>query len=197
MIVQNFYPILAYLAGSVPFGLIISKIFGDGKLHERGSKNIGATNAFRTQGKVIGMLTLLLDFLKGFVPCYFFKTESDCLNLLILIAPVIGHIFPIWLKFKGGKGIAAYFGVLCALSQIVCYGTALIWAATFFITRISAVASLVSIVSSLIIFNYARIALCLNFINQSYALMGLVILIIVKHKENIKRLMKKEPPIQV
>jgi glycerol-3-phosphate acyltransferase PlsY len=189
---QNFYPVLAYLSGAIPFGLILSKIFGDGKLMESGSKNIGATNAFRTQGKTIGILTFLLDFLKGFAPCYLLKTECDCLNLLILIAPVVGHIFPIWLKFRGGKGIAAYFGILGALSPITCFGTVLIWAAIFFITKISAMASLVSVVSSLIIFNYVRIALCLNFINQLYALMGLVVLIVIKHKENIKRLMEKE-----
>ena len=189
---QYFYPIIAYLLGAIPFGLILSKIFGDGKLTESGSKNIGATNAFRTQGKMIGAATLFFDFLKGFIPCYFLKTENGCLSLLILVAPVVGHIFPIWLKFRGGKGVATYFGVLDALSPIVCVGSMLMWGVTFLITRVSAVASLVSIILSLMILNYARIALCLNFINQLHALIGLVVLIIIRHSENIKRLMKKE-----
>ncbi|MDR1982920.1 MAG: glycerol-3-phosphate 1-O-acyltransferase PlsY [Holosporaceae bacterium] len=189
---RYFYPLLAYLLGSIPFGLILSKMFGDGKLRERGSKNIGATNAFRTQGKIIGTITFLLDFLKGFVPCYFLKTDSEILNLLVLAAPIVGHMFPIWLKFKGGKGIASYFGTLCALSPFTCFGTALIWISMFCITRVSAVAGLLSVISSLIIFNYTRISLCLGFINQLYVLMGLAVLIIVKHHENIRQLFKKE-----
>ncbi|MDR2724392.1 MAG: glycerol-3-phosphate 1-O-acyltransferase PlsY [Holosporaceae bacterium] len=191
-VMQNFYPIFAYLFGAIPFGPIFSHMFGNGKLRESGSKNVGATNAFRTQGKAIGIMTLLFDFIKGFIPCFFFKTECNCLNLLILVAPVLGHIFSIWLKFKGGKGIATYFGVLCALSPLVCLGTALMWSIVFIITKISAVAGLVSIVSSLIIFNYAGTALYLDFINQLYALIGMVVLIIIRHSENIKRLMKKE-----
>jgi glycerol-3-phosphate acyltransferase PlsY len=192
---NNFYPLLAYLLGSIPFGLILSKIFGDGKLRERGSKNIGATNSFRTQGKTIGTATFLLDFLKGFIPYYFLKTDSEILNLFLLAAPVVGHIFPVWLNFNGGKGIATYFGVLCALSPFVCFGTAIIWISMFCITKISAVASLLSVLSSLIICNYTRISLCLDFINQLYVLTGLAVLIILRHHENIKQLIgKKQHP---
>jgi glycerol-3-phosphate acyltransferase PlsY len=167
-------------------------MFGDGRLRESGSKNIGATNAFRTQGKWVGALTFLADFLKGYFPYYFWKTECDGLNLLLLVAPIVGHIFPIWLKFKGGKGVATYFGMLGALNPIACFGTAFIWIAMFVITKISAAASLISIASSLIILNYVRITLYLNFINQLYALIAVVVLIIIRHRENIKLLMKKE-----
>ncbi|MDR0580772.1 MAG: glycerol-3-phosphate 1-O-acyltransferase PlsY [Holosporaceae bacterium] len=188
---KNLYPILAYLLGAIPFGLIFSKMFGDGKLRESGSKNIGATNAFRTQGRMIGALTLLADFLKGYLPYHFWKTECDGLNLLLFVAPIVGHIFPIWLKFKGGKGVATYFGMLGALSPTTCFGTAFIWMGIFVITKISAVASLISVASSLIILNYVRITLCLNFINQLYALIGVAVLITVKHRENIKLLIKR------
>jgi glycerol-3-phosphate acyltransferase PlsY len=112
--------------------------------------------------------------------------------LLILAAPVIGHMFPVWLKFRGGKGIATYFGILGALSPIVCLGTLLIWVAMFFIIRISAAAGLLSVTTSLVIFNYARISIFCDFVNLLYFLMGLVVLIFIKHRENIKQFLKKE-----
>ncbi|MDR2781728.1 MAG: glycerol-3-phosphate 1-O-acyltransferase PlsY [Holosporaceae bacterium] len=189
---ENFYPVIAYFLGSIPFGLILSHLFGDGKIMEKGSRNIGATNAMRTQGKVIGVSTFLLDFSKGFVACFFLKTESESLNLLILAAPVIGHMFSIWLKFRGGKGIATYFGVLAALNPLVCFGTVLVWRVMFFITKTSAAAGLLSVTSSLVIFNHARISLCLDFVNHMYVLMALVVLIFIKHHENIKRFIKNE-----
>jgi glycerol-3-phosphate acyltransferase PlsY len=186
------YPVLSYLSGSIPFGLVLSRLFGDGKLTERGSKNIGATNVLRTQGKLLGISTFLLDFLKGFAAYSLLKTQSESLNLLILAAPVIGHMFSVWLKFRGGKGIATYFGILAALNPFVCFGTLLIWAAMFFITRVSAAAGLLSVTSSLIIFNYARISLCLDFLNHLYVLMALVVLIFIKHHENIKQFIENE-----
>jgi glycerol-3-phosphate acyltransferase PlsY len=180
-----------YILGSIPFGVIFSNILGNGKLRETGSKNIGATNAFRTQGKIVGILTLVMDFLKGFVPYYFLETENEILNSFILAAPVIGHMFPIWLKFKGGKGIATYLGCLCALSPIVGFYTIITWIMMFLILKISAAAGLISVVTSLLIFDYARTALCWDFINQLYALIGLVVLIFVKHSENINRLIRR------
>jgi glycerol-3-phosphate acyltransferase PlsY len=189
---EFFYLAVSYLSGAIPFGLILSRLFGDGKLTEKGSRNIGATNAMRTQGKFIGISTFLLDFLKGFVPYSLLRTQSEPLDLLILAAPVIGHMFPVWLKFHGGKGIATYFGILAALNPFVCFGTLLVWTAMFLITRISAAAGLLSVTSSLIIFNYARVSLCLDFLNHLYVLIGLVVLIFIKHHENIKQFVGKE-----
>jgi glycerol-3-phosphate acyltransferase PlsY len=183
------------MLGSIPFGVIFSNILGNGKLRETGSKNIGATNAFRTQGKIVGTLTFIMDFLKGFVPYYFLETENGILNSFILAAPIIGHMFPIWLKFKGGKGIATYFGGLCALSPLVGFYTIFIWVVVFSILRISAAAGLISVTTSLIIFDYARTALCWDFVNQLYALIGLVVLIFVKHNENIKRFIEKRKEV--
>ena len=119
------YPLISYLSGSIPFGLILSNLFGNGKLRELGSKNIGATNVLRTQGKLLGALTLLFDFSKAFLPCYFLKTDNEFVNMLILAAPAIGHMFSIWLKFQGGNGVATYFGLLCAIDIHNCNNLAL------------------------------------------------------------------------
>jgi glycerol-3-phosphate acyltransferase PlsY len=100
-------------------------------------------------------------------------------------------MFPIWLKFKGGKGIATYLGVLYALSPFVGGGTTVIWLCMFRILRISAAAGIISVVTSLVIFNYTRIAMCWDFLNHLYVLIGLVALIIAKHYDNLKRMMEK------
>lgn len=186
------YPLIAYLSGSIPFGLILSKLFGDGKIREVGSKNIGATNVFRTQGKLLGVLTLILDFSKAFLPCCFLKTDCEFSNLLILAAPAIGHIFPTWLRFKGGKGVATYFGMFCALDAYACLIAAMIWAFMFFIFRISSIACLISIVCSCGIFAYIKYLKHLEFFNQMCVLIILTVFIIAKHHENIKRLLNNK-----
>ena len=188
------YPLIAYLFGSIPFGLILSNLFGNGKLRELGSKNIGATNVLRTQGKLLGALTLLFDFSKAFLPCYFLKTDCEYTNMLILSAPAIGHMFPIWLKFKGGKGVAAYFGSLCALDIHTCLITAIIWLCVFFICRISSIACLSSIVFSCGVFAYIRHLKHLEFFNQLCVLIILAVFIVARHHENIKRLLSDEEP---
>ena len=196
-----FYPIIAYLLGSIPFGLILSNIFGNGQLRESGSKNIGATNVLRTQGKLLGLCTLLLDFSKAFVPCYFFantnsefaNTGSEIINLLVLAAPAIGHMFPIWLKFRGGKGVATYFGILGALDIYVFFGTVLAWVIIFAISRISSVACLSSILFSCGLFPYVMKNIRhLEFFNQLCVLILLAVIIFVKHHENIKRLISNK-----
>ena len=136
---QYLYPLLAYFLGSIPFGLIFSELFGSGGLREKGSKNIGSTNVLRTQGKLLGAMTLVCDFSKAFIPCYFFDAGDLVCNLLILVAPTIGHMFPIWLKFKGGKGVATFLGTIGAISWAVLLGAGLIWGAVFAACRISSV----------------------------------------------------------
>lgn len=188
-----YYPVIAYLLGSIPFGLILSNIFGDGRLRESGSKNIGATNVLRTQGKFLGLCTLLLDFSKSFIPCCFFMhTDSEIVNLLVLAAPAIGHMFPIWLKFRGGKGVATYFGILGALDIHVFVGTVLAWVVIFAISRISSVACLSSILFSCGLFPYVRNQEHLEFFNQLCVLILLAAIIFVKHHENIKRLISNK-----
>ncbi|MDR3187537.1 MAG: glycerol-3-phosphate 1-O-acyltransferase PlsY [Holosporaceae bacterium] len=189
---QYFYPLLAYMLGSIPFGVILSNLFGKGKLRKTGSKNIGATNVLRTQGKLLGALTFGMDFLKGFGACYFLRGSDEILNLMTIAAPVLGHIFPVWLKFKGGKGISTYFGVLCATNIFTFWSVLAIWLVTFFSVKISSVAGLVSVFAGLFIFGYVGHALCLDFVNQLYVLIALVVLIFFRHQENLKRLLKKK-----
>lgn len=183
------YPLVAYLLGSIHFGLILSNIFGDGKLRERGSRNVGATNVLRTQGKLLGALTLILDFFKSFLPCYFLKTDCEIVNLIILTAPAIGHMFSIWMKFKGGKGVASYFGALCAIDFLTFAITGAIWICIFIISRISSLACLISINLSCIIFAFIKYWMNLHFFNQLCVLIPLAVFINIKHKENIKRLL--------
>ena len=188
---QYLYPVLAYLLGSVPFGLILSKLFGNGKLRESGSKNIGATNVMRTQGKVLGFLTFFLDFAKGAIAIYFFQPDHELVRLVVIAAPVAGHMFPVWLNFKGGKGIATYFGILCALNMYVFFATALVWSFVFAISKTSSIAGLTSVILSSVIFFFAEHKCNLVFFNQLCVLIVLIVVIIVKHHDNIKRLIKK------
>lgn len=180
---QYLYPLLAYLLGSIPFGLIFSELFGPGGLREKGSGNIGSTNVLRTQGKLLGAMTLVCDFSKAFIPCYFFDSGDLVCNLLILIAPTIGHMFPIWLKFKGGKGVATFLGTIGAISWFVLLGAALIWGAVFLACRISSVSCLIAVSSSLLVYRYVQ-----NNVFIMGALIFLVILIFIKHKDNLIRL---------
>jgi len=188
---QYLFPLFAYLLGSIPFGLILSKFFGDGKLRESGSKNIGATNVMRTQGKTLGALTFFLDFAKGFLACYFLQTDHEIVNLLVVAAPVMGHMFPVWLKFKGGKGVATYFGILCALNVYVFLGAIIVWGLAFAISKTSSIAGLASVILSCVIFFFVQHESNSDFLNQFYVLMILVMVIVAKHHENIKRLITK------
>lgn len=180
---QYLYPLLSYLLGSVPFGLIFSELWGSGGLREKGSGNIGSTNVLRTQGKLLGALTLICDFSKAFVPCYFLEANNPISNLLILVAPTIGHMFPIWLKFNGGKGVATFLGTIGAISWAVLLGTGLIWGVIFAICRISSVSCLIAVSSSLFLYRYVQ-----NDVFIMGALIFLVILIFIRHKDNLIRL---------
>ena len=184
--------ILAYLLGSIPFGLLLSEAFGNGKLRESGSKNIGATNVLRTQGKFLGFLTFLLDFLKGALACWLLFTEDININLFIIAAPVIGHMFPIWLKFKGGKGIATYFGVLLAIDPIVFFSTVSVWILVFLAMRISSLAGILSSASSLLMYSVLKYISHQEIMPVIAVLSALVIIILIKHKANIIRLLKNE-----
>ena len=184
--------ILAYLLGSIPFGLLLSEAFGNGKLRESGSKNIGATNVLRTQGKFLGFLTFLLDFLKGALACWLLFTEDINTNLFIIAAPVIGHMFPIWLKFKGGKGIATYFGVLLAIDPIVFFSTVSVWILVFLAMRISSLAGILSSASSLLMYSVLKYISHQEIMPVIAVLSDLVIIILIKHKANIIRLLKNE-----
>ena len=178
--------ISSYALGSIPFGLILTKIFINKDLRKIGSKNIGATNVLRTGNKSIAILTLLLDILKGSTAVLI--TEVYFSNLIFLsgLAVFLGHIFPVWLKFNGGKGVATYLGILLILSLklglIFCFS----WILIAFITKYS---SLSSIISSLIIFIISFLEN--NFEINSYLFITFVI-VLYTHRQNIIRLKNKE-----
>ena len=175
----------SYLLGSIPFGLVLTKIFLKKDIREIGSGNIGTTNVLRTGKKSLAVATLLLDLLKGYFSIIITFTYFENLISYSALICFIGHIFPIWLKFKGGKGVATYLGVILALSYKFFLIFGITWLILSFLFRY---ASLSSIVSSLIVFVYSYF-----FINNfSLILFIFFVIIIYTHRENIVRLKNSE-----
>ena len=178
--------IISYLMGSIPFGLILTKIFLKKDIREIGSGNIGATNALRTGNKPIGYSTLILDVLKAVIPVLYVKINfPDAVYISALFA-FIGHVFPVWLKFKGGKGVATYVGILFSLNIIYGLVFGICWLIIFFISKYS---SLASLIGSLSIPVYILI---LEGLENVFFYVIMFILIFFTHRENIKRLKNKE-----
>ena len=185
MTVVIFVIFLGYFSGSIPFGLLLSILLKKKDPRNLGSKNIGATNITRTNGWKLGFLTLTLDILKSFIPvkiCYIFY--PDYLSL-VSISVFLGHLFPFWLKFRGGKGIAVLIGILFGFSYL--YGTfyLLSWLLIAYIFKYS---SLAAIFSSISIYSFVLIQ---GDINYSWLILFFNVLIFFKHKENIIRLFNK------
>ena len=178
--------IASYLMGSVPFGLILTKIFLKKDIREIGSGNIGATNALRTGNKLIGYSTLLLDIAKAIIPVIYVKINYPDLIYIASLSAFLGHVFPIWLKFKGGKGVATYVGILCSINIILGLIFVASWALIFLLFRYS---SLSSIIGSLSVPIYILIT---SQINDAIFFAIMFILIFFTHRENIKRLKNKE-----
>jgi glycerol-3-phosphate acyltransferase PlsY len=176
--------IVSYLFGSIPVGLLLSNYLGYGDIRKKGSGNIGATNALRVGGKKLGIATLILDCVKGILPLLIFKyCDFDDHKLALSgFCVVIGHIYPVWLKFQGGKGVATTFAVLLILTPYVAFVFALAWSFIFFIMRIVSVASLVAMLT-------AAIA-SLWFTKTPYFVMTACMLLCIfyRHQENIDRL---------
>ena len=178
--------IVSYLMGSIPFGFILTKFFLKKDIREIGSGNIGATNALRTGNKLIGYSTLLLDVLKAVIPILYVKINFPELIYISALCAFLGHVFPIWLKFKGGKGVATYVGILFSLNIILGLVFGICWLIIFFITKYS---SLASLVGSLSIPLYVLIL----DRTENVLFFGIMfILIFFTHRENIKRLKNKE-----
>ena len=178
--------IISYLMGSIPFGLILTKVFLKKDIREIGSGNIGATNALRTGNKLIGYSTLILDVLKAVIPVLYVKINLPDAVYISALCAFIGHVFPVWLKFKGGKGVAAYVGILFSLNIIFGLVFGVCWLITFFISKYS---SLASLVGSLSIPVYILI---LQGLENIFFYVIMFILIFFTHRENIKRLKNKE-----
>ena len=178
--------IISYLLGSIPFGLILTKIFLKKDIRDIGSGNIGATNALRTGNKTVGYLTLILDIFKAVIPVLYIKFKFPELVYISSLSVFIGHVFPIWLKFKGGKGVATYVGILFSINYIFGIVFGFSWLIIFFISKYS---SLGSILSSLTIPIF--IFLNSNYENE-YFFIIMFVLILYTHRENVKRLINKE-----
>jgi len=178
------------MIGSIPFGVIVAKARGI-DLRSVGSRNIGATNVLRTLGRLPAIITLLGDSLKGAIAVLLCRAigEGELWEGITGISVILGHIYPIFLSFKGGKGVATAFGVLAVYSPQVAIITLIIWLAVAFSTRYSSLGAIVAYGALPIIF----LLLDAHMINITFAIV-IALLIILKHRENIKRLLEKREP---
>jgi acyl phosphate:glycerol-3-phosphate acyltransferase len=175
----------AYLIGSIPFGFILTKTFLKKDIRSIGSGNIGATNVLRTGNKLIGFTTLLLDVSKAILTVTFIKYNYPDYIYIASLSVFLGHVFPLWLKFKGGKGVATYVGILFSINLFFGFIFTISWMIIFLISKYS---SLSSITASLILPIYIFFFYNYNFI----FFIILFVLIFYTHRENIKRLINKE-----
>ena len=178
-----------YLAGSIPFGILISKILGLGDLRKLGSGNIGATNVLRTGNKLAAFLTLLFDFSKGICAVLIVRQYfgEDAVQVSAFSA-LAGHCFPIWLKFRGGKGVATFLGVTLALFFIAGIICCFVWLLVALVKKMSSLASLTSSASA---------PIAAIFLNQPNAIILLVLMVGIvffRHKQNIDRIIKGVEP---
>ena len=178
--------VICYLMGSIPFGFLLTKIFLNKDIREIGSGNIGATNALRTGNKFIGYATLTLDILKAVIPVLFIKFNFSEYVYIASLCAFLGHVFPVWLKFKGGKGVATYLGILFALK--ISFGLIFIftWLIVFALSKFSSLSSLAASISIPIYL------LVLTQFDQVIFFTIMFVLIFFTHRENIKRLKNKE-----
>ena len=178
--------VVSYLMGSIPFGLILTKIFLNKDIREIGSGNIGATNALRTGNKLIGYSTLILDIAKAIIPVIFVKINYPDLIYIASLCAFLGHVFPIWLKFKGGKGVATYVGILFSINLLLGIIFAASWGIIFLMFRYSSLSSIIGSIS-------IPIYILITDQTSNAIFFGIMfVLIFFTHRENIKRLKNKE-----
>jgi len=178
--------ITSYLMGSIPFGFILTKIFLKKDIREIGSGNIGATNALRTGNKLVGYSTLILDIVKAIIPVIYVKMNYPELIYIASLCAFLGHVFPIWLKFNGGKGVATYVGILFSINILLGLIFVISWGAIFLISRYSSLSSIIGSLSvPLYLFITTEKSSVIFFITM-------FVLIFFTHRENIIRLKNKE-----
>ena len=178
--------ITSYLMGSIPFGFILTKIFLKNDIREIGSGNIGATNALRTGNKLVGYSTLILDIVKAIIPVIYVKMNYPELIYIASLCAFLGHVFPIWLKFNGGKGVATYVGILFSINILLGLIFVISWGVIFLISRYSSLSSIIGSLSiPLYLFITTEKSSVIFFITM-------FVLIFFTHRENIIRLKNKE-----
>ena len=177
--------LVSYLFGSIPFGYLFTKILLKKDIRNVGSGNIGATNVLRTGNKLLGYLTLVLDIAKAVVPVIFIKLNYPDLVYISALCAFLGHLFPIWLKFKGGKGVATLVGILISINIYYALIFGIVWILTFLISKYSSLSSLFASIS---------IPIYLLIIDKGNIIFFIImfVLIFYTHRENIKRLINKE-----
>ena len=172
----------SYLLGSIPFGIFVSKVFGLGNLRDIGSGNIGATNVLRTGNKLAALITLILDGLKGVLVVVVARFISEDAAITASIFVIIGHIYPVWLRFSGGKGVATFIGAILALNFVTGLLVCFIWIIIALIFRYSSLSAIVSSAS-------APIGVFLFYDNEALVVtLFMTVLIWYRHKDNIRRL---------
>lgn len=179
--------VVAYLMGSIPFGLLISFCAGHGDIRKIGSGNIGTTNVLRTGSKLLALITLIADSGKIILAIILAKKLGYNMDYMVASSAFIGHLFPIWLKFKGGKGVASFLGLSLYLFPDVALILVISWGLTFAISRYSSLAAIVACITGIISL-YITSEVNINL----FLVIFLIILILIKHKDNIIRLIKSE-----
>jgi glycerol-3-phosphate acyltransferase PlsY len=178
-----------YLAGSIPFGVIVARLFRLGDLRKIGSGNIGATNVLRTGSKLAALTTLLLDAAKGALPvAIFLSTSGDLAGQAAGLGAFLGHCFPVWLRFRGGKGVSTWLGVMLAIHPLTWVAVCLTWLAAAVVTRISSMGALAAAASGplwLILFGRWEAVLLATILG---------LLVWLRHHANIRRILRGEEP---
>jgi acyl phosphate:glycerol-3-phosphate acyltransferase len=174
--------VIGYLLGSIPFGLLLTRLTGHGDIRRIGSGNIGATNVLRTGSKGLAALTVLLDLAKGTAAVVVARRWGAEAALVAAGCVILGHMFPIWLGFRGGKGVATALGVLIPLAWPVAIVAALLWLAVVFLLHYASLAALVAAVAC------AVVAALIVDQTTAFVIAGIALLIILRHHENIRRL---------
>lgn len=188
-----------YLIAAIPFGVILAKVFAGVDVRKAGSKNIGATNVTRLVGKKLGIITFILDAAKGAVMvviarcCFSQGIETEAFVPLVALIAVLGHVYPIYLNFKGGKGVATSVAVLFAINPVVGLIVVLVWVAVFYIFKISSLASLSAISSTLFIAYFCD---AVNY-PQAMLFLSLFVIVTLRYKENIIRLLEGKEKVLV
>ena len=177
--------VISYLLGSIPFGLILTKLFLKKDIRDIGSGNIGATNVLRSGNKLVGYSTLLLDILKAILPVIYVKFNYPDFIYISSLSVFLGHVFPVWLRFNGGKGVATYVGILFSINLIYGFVFGITWIIIFLFSKYSSLSSLLGSLS---------IPLYLFIVNGDQIIFYIImfVLIFYTHRKNIKRLKNKE-----